>query len=154
MLSWTQIIVALAPFDQCHIIEKLLAVFYEISCWPNQRGFTCSNCLRDKGGWGELEWRTLLLSSVIGKKNWPHPSLNASVSLTKRPSINLSIQPNTTMRRMCCLCYLWSATTTIPTSLSPKQRKKTKHTCTRQKVEQIISLQIPEAISFQSIHSF
>lgn len=34
----------------------------------------------------------------------------------------------------------------------PSKEKKT--SCTRQNVEQIIGLQIPEAIIFESIHSF
>lgn len=34
------------------------------------------------------------------------------------------------------------------------QTKERNLTCTRQRVEQIMALQIPEAINFQSIHSF
>lgn len=54
------------------------------------------------------------------EKNRPHPSIESSVSLAIHPSIDSNIQPirkhHHETYRMCCLCYLRSATTTIPTS--------------------------------------
>lgn len=127
MLSETKISVAPALFDQCPVLEKLLAVFYDISCWTNQSvelwvRVSCWNCFGDGGG-GVSRCGGHYCNRVSyhrHEKNRPHPSIESSVSLAIHPSIDSNIQPIRKHHHetycMCCLCYLRSATTTIPTS--------------------------------------
>lgn len=152
-----------APFNQCPMMEKLQAVSYDTACGPNQSCVELRvrvNCLhlRHKGGVvsrGE-EYYCNRVSYYRHEKNQPHPSIKTSISLAIHPFIDPNIQPIRKHHHetwtVCAVCAILEA----PQQFQPAEvpSKEINITCTRQKMEQIIGLQIPKAIIFQSIHSF
>lgn len=78
MLSESKISVARALFDQCPMIERLLAVFYVASCRPNQScasGWTVDTASETKGGWAGVEDITAIECHIIGMKRIDHVHL-------------------------------------------------------------------------------